>query len=386
MTSTKRDYGTYGMRKRAKTWTATIRFGLDPITGKEIRRYTTGKNKKEARAKADAIVREYEQGYDVTTDKMSLRAYLPEWLLAYAKKRKLEEPTVTNYERYCRQIVGEGKDGHAGLGNVPVHDLRSHHLDQLFTVVGRSEGVAIENFKMLRMATRKFFIDKRSPFNGYLLPVLGAPTEQRSLAAYEITAEMEAAKDTSMEPIAGFLLTTGTRVSEMCALDWPNVDLRNGWVHINKSIYYARKTRQWKAKPPKNKQNRGFDISAATVGVLADQFEAVQRQKENAPVWDDSLDLVFPNSIGGYMDRNNMRKGKLYPLCDRAGVDRHGWHVYRHTHISLALAAGEEPFYISRRVGHSKVAITTDTYGHTMQDRGQIAAHVADKFLPPPRA
>ena len=47
--------------------------------------------------------------------------------------------------------------------------------------------------------------------------------------------------------------------------------------------------------------------------------------------------------------------------------------------------AGEEPFYIRRRVGHSKMAITTDRYGHTMQNRGQIAAHAADQFLPLPR-
>ena len=41
-----------------------------------------------------------------------------------------------------------------------------------------------------------------------------------------------------------------------------------------------------------------------------------------------------------------------------------GFHSLRHTHASMLINAGVDILTISRRLGHSKAAITLDTYGH----------------------
>ena len=48
----------------------------------------------------------------------------------------------------------------------------------------------------------------------------------------------------------------------------------------------------------------------------------------------------------------------------RAGVPLRGLHAYRHTHATLALAAGTRLDVVSRQLGHSSIAITADVYGH----------------------
>ena len=46
----------------------------------------------------------------------------------------------------------------------------------------------------------------------------------------------------------------------------------------------------------------------------------------------------------------------------------------RHTFASLALSEGVPLFEVSRRLGHSSIAITADRYGHLIPDRGDAAS------------
>jgi integrase len=59
------------------------------------------------------------------------------------------------------------------------------------------------------------------------------------------------------------------------------------------------------------------------------------------------------------------------------------FHDLRHTHATLALAAGVHPKVVSERLGHASVGITLDTYSHAipaMQEdaAAKVAAMIAD--------
>jgi integrase len=41
-------------------------------------------------------------------------------------------------------------------------------------------------------------------------------------------------------------------------------------------------------------------------------------------------------------------------------------HDLRHTHATLALAAGIHPKVVQERLGHSSISVTLDTYSHAM--------------------
>ena len=50
-------------------------------------------------------------------------------------------------------------------------------------------------------------------------------------------------------------------------------------------------------------------------------------------------------------------------------------HDLRHTHATLALAAGVHPKVVQERLGHANIAITLDTYSHAVPALEEQAAH-----------
>ena len=64
-----------------------------------------------------------------------------------------------------------------------------------------------------------------------------------------------------------------------------------------------------------------------------------------------------------------------------SGIENAGPHSTRHTHAAHAIAAGEQVFYLSRRLGHGSVAFTLDTYGHLMKGGQEVSAHAMDEYL-----
>jgi integrase len=57
-------------------------------------------------------------------------------------------------------------------------------------------------------------------------------------------------------------------------------------------------------------------------------------------------------------------------------------HDLRHGAASLMLAAGVNIALVSKRLGHSSVAITSDTYSHMLEGVGREAAERAAALVP----
>lgn len=57
-----------------------------------------------------------------------------------------------------------------------------------------------------------------------------------------------------------------------------------------------------------------------------------------------------------------------------AKLPRIRFHDLRHTHATLALAAGVHPKVVSERLGHASITITLDTYSHAIPAMPETAA------------
>ncbi|WP_408909597.1 tyrosine-type recombinase/integrase [Streptomyces solicavernae] len=69
-------------------------------------------------------------------------------------------------------------------------------------------------------------------------------------------------------------------------------------------------------------------------------------------------------------------------LSDRQRLRRVRLHDLRHGQASLMLAAGVEMATVSKRLGHSGIAITSDTYSHLLGGVGRDAADRASSLVP----
>ena len=84
-------------------------------------------------------------------------------------------------------------------------------------------------------------------------------------------------------------------------------------------------------------------------------------------------DLVFPNTVGGYM---TLPSGKSWwsGAVERCRVDdpafpRIGVHALRHTAASLMIAAGANAKAVQNQLGHASATLTLDRYGHLYPDQ-----------------
>ncbi|MEI2817055.1 MAG: tyrosine-type recombinase/integrase [Microthrixaceae bacterium] len=66
----------------------------------------------------------------------------------------------------------------------------------------------------------------------------------------------------------------------------------------------------------------------------------------------------------------------------KADVPRIRLHDLRHTHATLALAAGIHPKVVSERLGHATVGITLDLYSHVTDSLDKEAAETIAALVP----
>ena len=73
----------------------------------------------------------------------------------------------------------------------------------------------------------------------------------------------------------------------------------------------------------------------------------------------------------------------IQELIRQAGLPEIRFHDLRHTAATLLLNHGVPPIVVSRRLGHYKVSMTLDIYGHLMPEIQDTAAKLIDELITP---
>jgi integrase len=96
----------------------------------------------------------------------------------------------------------------------------------------------------------------------------------------------------------------------------------------------------------------------------------------------DESDWLFPNDAGEpYYERNLLRR-KLWPVCDRLGIVRFGWHSLRHTFSTYSGNSGVLLPVLQFLIGHTSME-TTMIYTHPLAEAQRIAVEQMASILLP---
>ncbi len=68
-------------------------------------------------------------------------------------------------------------------------------------------------------------------------------------------------------------------------------------------------------------------------------------------------------------------------LVTRSGLPRIRLHDLRHTSASLGLASGETLLEVSRRLGHSSIAVTADIYSEVAPEVAKASAERLNRHI-----
>ena len=82
----------------------------------------------------------------------------------------------------------------------------------------------------------------------------------------------------------------------------------------------------------------------------------------------DPTALVFPDSAGGHLRRQDWRQRVWIPALERAGIAYLRSYDLRHTCATLLLYEGRTLNEVAEHLGHADPGFTARTYAHVMRD------------------
>ncbi|MFJ4791911.1 tyrosine-type recombinase/integrase [Kitasatospora purpeofusca] len=178
-------------------------------------------------------------------------------------------------------------------------------------------------------------------------------------------------------PLWTFIAVTGCRRSEALGLRWEDVHWDSGAIDLQWVVVEEGNTFRHRPLTKDGDDAASIYVDQAVMSVLKRQRE--QQQEERAglgPAWNDH-DLVFARDsfklfkagrAGGPQDPEKV-SARWRTLRNRLGLpEDFRIHDLRHSHVTNALEAGENPVEVSANVRHHSPGYTMARYGHSRKD------------------
>ncbi len=163
---------------------------------------------------------------------------------------------------------------------------------------------------------------------------------------------------------------TGARKGEINALKWSDLD--GNIMHIRRSI--AQKVKgDDRETPPKNKSSyRDLQMPMPLLAILSEHRDRQMCDPRFSDEW---------RVCGGCNPlRDTTIEKKNTSYANAAGLPHIRVHDFRHTHASVLVNEGINIQEIARRLGHSKVEQTWNTYSHLYPKEEERAVSVFNKI------
>jgi len=154
---------------------------------------------------------------------------------------------------------------------------------------------------------------------------------------------------------------TGMRRGEVLGLAWNQVDLETGTLNVRQALVLVDHV-PTVSLPKTERGARPIALDADTVAALrAHRKQQAAEQLRAGEAWANVLGLVFTDELGAPVKPDAFSK-RFGTIAKLAKLPRLPLKVVRHSHATLAMAAGVHPRTVSDRLGHASVAFTLTTY------------------------
>ncbi len=306
-----------------------------------------------------------------TPNKLTLNEWLDYWLKNISS---ISHRTTTQYgyrliiENHIRPALG-----HKQLQKISAKDIQEYYRD-LMAVKGLSPNSVIKHHDLLRsvfLAAMQFDYLARNPLDKVIKPkkVKFIPT---ILSADQLIKVLEEVNGEAFEVIVALAAYLGLRRGEILGLTWSEVNMTERSLKITETRSTAGNQKTIGA--PKSEQSiRLLPVEDGLYNVLLRWRRA---QKRNMKLLGDlyhASDYVATREDGSLWSPNYV-SSKFGEISEKLGIRSNRLHDLRHTFASLANESGSTAYDISRALGHSSTATTTDIYTHLMESRKSKSA------------
>jgi integrase len=204
-----------------------------------------------------------------------------------------------------------------------------------------------------------------NPVRRTRLPRRG-PVEEKSPIEMETVKELIEKLPEPSRAIAALLARTGLRIGELLALRWHDVDLQQGLLSVNQTVYEGHFD-----EPKSKRSKRRIPLGPKCVEIIA----ALKRTEATPST------LVFSARNGSPLSRRNLLNRQLKPAAKALKLTGVNWHWFRHAHATLLDSTGAPVGTTQALLGHSSSEVTRGTYIHSVPaDARQAVEEVESLF------
>lgn len=360
------------LERAPSVWRVRIETGKDGNGKRRFSYETVRGTREDAEARRRTLLNDYEEGSFTAPDKITVGAFLKQWIKNRHAMRKIGRASFEQYNMYAQSYIIPH------VGGLRLQRLTGSEIQMLYTKLA-TEGRTRHGGGALSLATvhlihrmlssalkgaRKAKLLKASPMEEVESP---PKPKRKPKAVNEATAQqlMDTLAGHWMEPIAVLGFSTGMRRGELCGLRWGAVDLDKAWIEVRGQLKrYRDNSVVWEADPKTDSGYRTIAISDDVAGMLRKMRHdaAEHRLKVGAR---GAFDDAYVLTVDGVAPVRPDRLSRAFSVwCDTHGLPAFTFHATRHTHLTALLrkvgVAGAK--MVSQRAGHAQVTTTLDLY------------------------
>lgn len=325
-------------------------------------------------------------GTQTISEHQTFRQFADEWVNVILKPRV--KPLS-----YQRKISTLEHQVYQHIGNVPIDKLTHTHIQKMVNDLSKS-GLSYSTVKKAYEAVsgcmRYYRIKTSTSFNpceGITLPenkrkddsdIEFFSEEERKQIFYEATRKHSNGKYVYRLGWAYvFLLYSGLRVGELCALTWEDVDFSARTITVNKTAIEVSerdasgKTHSILTTQHSTKTKNGVRIIPMTEKAF---FALAELQKITG-----DYEYIITSSKGVRI-RPSRLDTTFYRILDAIPLQKVGVHTLRHTFATMLFHNGCDVKVVSELLGHSNTKITENIYIHIIQQQKVKAIQGIDKY------
>lgn len=363
-----------------------------------------GKTRSVVAAKVARALHEFQQGITPADDRLTVRAFMSLWLAG--RKDVLRYNTHRDYESRFRLYI------EPELGSVRLSKLTPERVERLLANM-RDNGLSPRTCQYVHAVLRAALDDavKRGHIARNVAKLVDAPpVKHEPIIPLEVEQARlflaAASREKLLGPLYVVTLGLGLRKGEVLALRWRDIDLERSQLRISHSLQRQKgkglvlvepkslTSRRPLALPPfvlesfREQRRRQVEQRLAAGSMWYDQ-DFVFTMPNGNPISGDYINAKFPAFVKRtfsrcpHCDEGHVADGQ----CDKCGmtaevtVPKITFHGLRHSCASLLFAQGCSLLLVKEILGHSKIALTADTYTHLLDGANQEAADAMQSIL-----
>lgn len=337
-------------------WRATVAYGG------QIRRVTR-RTQREARSAGSQLLLDLEAEIGPTTRRRTSTDDLTVGALLEMYQRRAEHSATyaADVERVVKRLPATIKARR--VTTVRPVDVDDDWYPQLAAAGWTVHRIRRAHVVLSAAFTRavKWGIIRHNPFAAATPPKIEAPEVRPPTVAELARLIAGADRDPCFSAFVRLAADSGARRGELLGVRWADVDADAATVTFQRAVAYTPAAGVIvKDTKSGRKGRRTVTVDPATVTALRAWKSAQGQALTLGAVRGDAY--VF-SATGDSPRRPDWAGQRWARLCDEVGV-KVNLHALRHGVATARLAAGEDVVRVSRRMGHSRVSTTLDTYAH----------------------